>query len=183
VSVKPDRTFIGVHVESVLRKARDWRFRKAAAKGQDKAVIGQNVRVAAALVSDRSPRGVDICNLRRDMFYPDWIQQMRERDPRLVEVGLIISNADGMPAATVDNHDLDLLRTNLKLVKLASSPYSTPKTAETGAKDKYALQVRTSNSVAAPILANVEFLLIKYRNVLGNVIYLLFRFYMVPENF
>jgi hypothetical protein len=115
--VEPATAIIGIDIEGMLCQAGDRRAHEPAAEGKDQPVIRQCWSAAGA--DDPPAREVDVSHLRFDALDADWSQNLIERNPRFVEIGLVVAHADRMPRTAVGQADLDPLGADADLVELA----------------------------------------------------------------
>ena len=90
----------------------------------------------ARLVGDLAFHHVDIGDQSGQVFHPDRIEHLSQRNPRLLELALVVAHADRMPGVLIDHQDLEPGGIDAKLIAPARGADRAPQTRETGAKDQ-----------------------------------------------
>ena len=114
-----ERGGIGIDIESMLGKAGDGGTHHFAAERQHQAVVAQRLLAPARDERNLAPCRVDGFDLANAMSDADRIEQLRQRQCDLAEVGLVIAHADVVIGIAIDDTDLDVTAGRADLVALA----------------------------------------------------------------
>ena len=135
MGVEPAAGVVGVDIEGVRVEARDRRAGEPAAEGEDQPVIGQETRRVRSRTCDLPVCEVDAGYLGLNALDADRPQNLIERNPCCVEIGLVVAHADRMPCAAVDERDLDPVGADAELIELASGADRGPQAGKASPQD------------------------------------------------